>query len=138
MNNGMNMTYIVYFHLATMVCAFMLGTDLMVSRKGRPPHRLAGQLFSVTIMVSAVASLLMRSTLGPTFLGRFGLLHLLSLWVLFVVPRAWLAARRHDVKKHRLSMISIYVGALWVAGTFAVMMPGRILHDWLFGWVFAL
>ncbi|MEG9884626.1 MAG: DUF2306 domain-containing protein [Hyphomicrobiales bacterium] len=134
----MNMIYVVYFHLATMLCAFMLGAYLMFSQKGGPAHRLAGKVFSVTIIVSALASLFMHSTLGPTFLGRFGLLHLLSLWVLFVVPQAWLASRRHHVKKHRLSMIGIYVGAIGIAGTFAVMPPGRILHDWLFGWLSAL
>jgi uncharacterized membrane protein len=43
-----------------------------------------------------------------------------------------LAARRHDVRTHQVTMISIFAGALVVAGLFT-LVPGRIMHDVLLG-----
>jgi uncharacterized membrane protein len=48
-----------------------------------------------------------------------------------MVPIALLAARRHNVTKHRSIMISVFVGGLLVAGFFT-LMPGRIMHDVVF------
>lgn len=41
-------------------------------------------------------------------------------------------ARRHNVRAHRLTMIFIFTGALVIAGFFT-FVPGRIMHDVLFG-----
>jgi uncharacterized membrane protein len=41
-------------------------------------------------------------------------------------------AHRHAVRQHRNSMISIFVGALVIAGLFT-FAPGRIMHAVVFG-----
>ena len=41
-------------------------------------------------------------------------------------------ARRHNVRGHRITMISIFAGALAVAGLFT-FVPGRIMHAVVFG-----
>jgi uncharacterized membrane protein len=41
-------------------------------------------------------------------------------------------ARRHKVRAHMFTMISIFAGALVVAGIFA-LSPGRIMHAVVFG-----
>ena len=43
-----------------------------------------------------------------------------------------LAARRHRVRAHKITMISIFAGALMLAGLFT-LVPGRIMHTVLFG-----
>jgi uncharacterized membrane protein len=49
-----------------------------------------------------------------------------------MLPLAVLHAHRHRVLDHRKAMISIYVGALLVAGAFT-FLPGRIMHAVAFG-----
>ena len=43
-----------------------------------------------------------------------------------------LHARRHNVSGHKKAMISIFFGALVVAGLFT-FLPGRIMHAVVFG-----
>jgi uncharacterized membrane protein len=47
-------------------------------------------------------------------------------------PRAYFAARRGDISKHKASIIGVYIGALLFAGAVAIFTPGRLLHVWLF------
>jgi uncharacterized membrane protein len=44
-----------------------------------------------------------------------------------MLPIAVLHARRHRIAQHRFAMISIFVGALVIAGLFT-FLPGRIMH----------
>ena len=64
--------------------------------------------------------------------GPFGPIHLLSIFALTTLPLAVLHARRHRVPQHRNAMISIFVGALVIAGAFT-FLPGRIMHAVAFG-----
>ena len=51
------------------------------------------------------------------------------------LSRQWVgvvAARRHRLRAHKITMISIYAGALILAGLFT-LLPGRLMHDVLFG-----
>ena len=43
-----------------------------------------------------------------------------------------MAARAHRVRTHKFAMLSIYAGALLLAGVFT-LVPGRIMHAVLFG-----
>lgn len=121
-----------YLHLVTVVPAFMLGTWMMLQRKGTAQHRLLGRIMLVLVFFTAFVTLFMPAQVGPQFLGHFGFIHLLSLNVLCGVVIAWRAARRGDIKTHRANMIGLYVFGFLVAGAFA-FMPGRLLHQWLFG-----
>ena len=83
------------------------------------------------MLATAVITLFMPALVGPSVLGHFGFIHLFSALVLISVPRAYLAARRHDVKTHAGSMIGLYVGGMLIAGAFT-FMQGRLLNTWLF------
>jgi len=122
---------LAYAHLATVLPALVLGTYLMIRRKGTPTHRLLGKLYMVLMMVTAAITLFMPAVVGPTLFGHFGFIHLFSVLTLQGVPRAYFAAQRHDIKMHRNQMIGLYIGGLLIAGAFA-FMPGRLLHRWLF------
>jgi uncharacterized membrane protein len=122
---------LAYAHLATVLPAFAIGTYMMIVRKGNALHRAFGKTFMVLMLVTAAITLLMPAAAGPTLLGHFGFIHLFSVLTVVSVPRAYFAARRHDVRTHKYNMIGLYVGGLIIAGGFA-FMPGRLLHTWLF------
>ena len=121
---------LAFAHLATVLPALLIGTYLMIRRKGTPLHRLLGKIYMVLMMVTAVITLFMPAVVGPTVLDHFGFIHIFSVLTLQGVPKAYFAAQRHDIKAHRNHMISLYAGGLLIAGAFA-FAPGRLLHRWL-------
>jgi uncharacterized membrane protein len=74
----------------------------------------------------------MRAEVGPRLFGHFGFIHLFSVLTLFSVPQAYFAIKRGDIRTHQTSMMSLYVGAILIAGAFT-FMPGRYLHSLFFG-----
>lgn len=128
----MSYMQLTYLHLGTLAPAFILGTYLLINRKGTPAHQLLGKLYMGLMLFTATVTLFMEAQVGPLFLNHFGYLHLLSLLVLRTVPLAYKAARRGNIKAHKRHMISLYIGALLLAGGFT-LMPGRLMNMWLFG-----
>jgi uncharacterized membrane protein len=64
--------------------------------------------------------------------GPWSPIHLLSIMVLVLLPIAVVSANRHDVRRHRRTMIGIFSVGLVVAGLFT-FVPGRIMHAVIFG-----
>ncbi|MBT7564191.1 MAG: DUF2306 domain-containing protein [Porticoccaceae bacterium] len=128
------MTYmqLTYLHLGSLVPAFVIGSYLLLNRKGTPVHRLLGKIYMGLMLFTAIITLFMEALVGPKFLNHFGFLHLLSLFVLYTVPTAYRAIRVGNIKLHKRKMVGLYVGALLVAGAFT-LSPGRLIHTWLFG-----
>lgn len=120
----------IQVHLATVLPAFAIGTWLVAaSVKGSPVHRGLGAVYLVLMTVTAGAAAFIRSP-GE---GYFSPLHLLIPLTLYAVFSAVRCVRRGDIAGHRRAMLGLYVGGLVVAGTFAVLMPGRLLNRTLFG-----
>jgi uncharacterized membrane protein len=65
-------------------------------------------------------------------LGPWSPIHLLSIFTLVILPLGVWMAHRHRVADHRRIMISIFSGALVIAGLFT-LLPGRIMHTVVFG-----
>ncbi|WP_166424165.1 DUF2306 domain-containing protein [Paraglaciecola sp. 20A4] len=128
------MTYLqlAYFHLATVLPAFLIGTYLLANRKGTPAHRLLGKVYMTLMLITALATLFMAAEVGPIIIGHFGYVHLFSLLVLYAVPSAYIAVRKGNIAKHKRSMVLLYIGAILLAGVFT-FMPGRMMHTWFFG-----
>jgi len=124
---------LVYLHLATVVPAFLVGTYILLNQKGTPTHRALGKLFMILMVGTAFISLFMSDGRGTRVLGHFGFNHLFVIPVAIFIPRAYLAARRGDIRTHKGSVLGVYVGALLIAGAVAVFTPGRLIHVWLFG-----
>lgn len=122
---------LAYAHLATILPAFVIGTYMMFARKGNGVHRALGKAYMALMMITAAITLFMPAAVGPRLLSHFGFIHLFSVLALVSVPRAWVAARNHDVKAHKYSMIGLYVGGLLIAGAFT-FAPGRLMHTWFF------
>ncbi len=127
----MSYLQLAYFHLVTVLPAFLIGTYLLINRKGTKNHKYLGKTYMLLMLLTALVTLMMSAKVGPTLLGHFGYIHLLSFLVIYCVPAAYFAARNGNIKKHLGNMIGVYVGGTIVAGAFA-FMPGRLLHTWLF------
>ena len=119
----------IRIHAVAALAAFGLGLFQFASVKGATAHRVIGWLWVVLMATVALSSLFVNTTC--TF-GPFSWIHLLTLVTLVTLPLAVLAARRHQTSRHATMMISLFAGALVVAGGFT-FVPGRIMHDVAFG-----
>lgn len=126
------LTPIISAHLFTVLPATLLGTYLMLSRKGTAIHRLLGKIYMALMLLTAAFSLFIPAAVGPQMLGHFGFIHILSFVVLFSVPRAYFAARNHNLVEHKLAMTGVYFGGVLIAGAFT-LAPGRYLNQLLLG-----
>ena len=111
--------------------AFLAGTCIILNKKGTGLHKCSGLVYMGLMSLTALVTLLISAQLGPTLFDHFGYIHLLSLLVLYTVPKAYFAIKVGDVKTHKWNMIGLYIGGLLVAGTFA-LMPERLLGNLLF------
>lgn len=118
----------IQIHLVCAAAIVVLGAVMMVSRKGRTFHRIAGWTWAGLMLVVAVSSLFITELNGD----KLSWIHLLSGWTLLVLPLTLVAARRHKVSAHRRGMMGMYYGGLLIAGGFA-FMPGRVLWQVFFG-----
>jgi len=127
------MTYLqlAHIHLASVFPAFLLGTFLLLNRKGTPVHKLLSKIYMVLMLFTALVSLLMSAEVGPRLWNHFGFIHLFSLMVFYFVPAAYIAIGKGDRITHRNHMMGLYIGGLLIAGGFT-LVPGRLLHGWFF------
>jgi len=114
----------VLLHLVTVVPAAVVGAWLILaSRKGAAWHRRMGYAFLALMTVTAISAVFVREVND----GGFSWIHLLVPLTLAGIVGGLVAARRHDVGRHRSVMLSLYLGALAVAGAFT-LLPGRLLY----------
>lgn len=128
----MTYTELMYFHLATVVPCFFIGTLLLVIQKGTRIHKVFGRVYMVLMLITASITLFMPAKVGPTLLNHFGWIHSFSFLTIYTVPTAYIAIRKGDVKSHKLKMILLYFGAIIIAGGFT-FVPGRYLYEVFFG-----
>jgi len=127
----MNYLELMYFHLATVVPCFLIGTVLLIIKKGTPIHKQMGRVYMVLMLITAAITLFMPAQVGPQFLGHFGWIHGFSFLAIYTVPTAYLAIKRGDVKSHQRKMVLLYFGAIIIAGGFT-FFPGRYLYELFF------
>ena len=116
-------------HALAAMAAFALGIVQFAGRKGTLPHRTLGWIWVALMAVVAISSFWIHEI---RLLGPWSPIHLLSIFTpIMLVLGVWYA-RRHKVRGHKITMISIFAGALVVAGLFT-FVPGRIMHAVVFG-----
>lgn len=119
---------VVWVHLATIAIALTLTPVILWQRRGTARHRKLGYIWVAAMALTAIDSLFVRLTNK----GGFSVIHLLSLWTIIQVPLIVIAARQHDLKRHRAAVRGMVVGALLIAGFFTFPF-NRLLGHWLFG-----
>ncbi|WP_426443003.1 DUF2306 domain-containing protein [Bradyrhizobium genosp. P] len=116
-------------HAFAAMAAFVLGTVQLAAPKGTLPHRTLGWIWVILMLFVALSSFWIHQI---RLLGPWSPIHLLSIFTLVMLVLGITAARRHDVRTHKFTMIGIFFGALVIAGLFT-FVPGRIMHTVVFG-----
>lgn len=127
----MNYNHLMYFHLATVVPCFLIGTVLLLIRKGTDTHKSLGRVYMVLMLFTALVTLFMPAQVGPQLLNHFGWIHGFSFLTIYTTPTAYIAVKKGNIQAHKRKMILLYFGAIIIAGGFT-FMPGRYLYDLLF------
>jgi uncharacterized membrane protein len=124
----LNAAPVIQIHAFAAMGAFGLGVYQLARRKGTPHHRLTGWIW-VGLMLTVVLTSFWIHELR--LWGPWSPIHLLSIFTLVMLPVGVWRARHHQVQRHRWTMISIFAGALVIAGIFT-FVPGRIMHTVVF------
>ena len=122
----------MYIHLLTVIPCFIIGTMLMVIKKGTKFHKKLGRVYMILMMTTAVITLFMPAQVGAKFLNHFGWIHSFSFLTIYTVPTAYLAIKNRNIKSHKRKMILLYFGAILIAGGFT-FFPERYLYELFFG-----
>ncbi len=125
----LNASPAIQLHAFVAMAAFALGIVQFAAPKGTIPHRTAGWIWVVLMTVVSITAFFIHDI---KMWGPWSPIHLLAIFTLAMLPFAVLHARRHRVANHRQAMISIFAGALIIAGLFT-FVPGRIMHAVAFG-----
>jgi len=116
-------------HAFAAMAAFALGVVQLTAPKGTLPHRTLGWIWVALMALVVISSFWIHQL---RVVGPWSPIHLLSVFsAVMLVLGVWYA-RRHNVRGHGITMISIFGGALIIAGLFT-FVPGRIMHTVLFG-----
>ena len=116
-------------HAFAAMAAFVLGAVQLAAQKGTLPHRTLGWIW-VLLMAFVAASAFWIHQIR--LWGPWSPIHLLSIFTLVMLLVGVIAARSHNVARHKRTMMGLFGGALIIAGLFA-LMPGRIMHAVVFG-----
>src|SRR5262249_10262866 len=116
-------------HAFAAMGAFVLGLVQFAAPKGTLPHRTIGFIWVGLMLVVAASSFWINQL---RVVGPWSPIHLLSIFTLVMVPLAVWKAHSPQVGAHRRIMISLFLGALLIAGLLT-LAPGRVMHKVIFG-----
>jgi uncharacterized membrane protein len=119
----------IQIHAFAAMAAFALGVVQLSAPKGTLPHRAMGWIWVSLMVVVSISAFFIHTI---RLWGPWSPIHLLAIFTLLMLPLGVWAAHRHDVVRHRNTMIGLFTGALVIAGIFT-LYPGRIMYDVVFG-----
>lgn len=120
---------LIFFHLVTALAALLLGSVILLRRKGTGSHRALGWLWVALMASTALASVFIRDYRMPNVAG-FSPIHAFTVLVLLGLPRGIGYIRRGNLAGHRRQMKSMFIGGCVLAGVFT-LLPGRFLGNLL-------
>ena len=115
----------VLAHLLFALVALVLGTTVLLRRKGDSTHKALGWSWVCLMLTAAISSFFIQAR------GRFSLIHILSVVILVMVPLGVVHIRNRRVLRHRNTMSSAFAGLI-IAGVFT-LLPYRMLGQLVFG-----
>ncbi|MEH2513258.1 putative membrane protein [Nitrobacteraceae bacterium AZCC 1564] len=118
-------------HAFTAMAALFLGIIQLIAPKGTLPHRALGWVRIALMLIISVSSLWIHGD-GWRLWRNWSPIHILSVFVPLMLLLGAAYAHTHNVRGHQITMISIFAGALVIAGIFT-LLPGRIMHKVVFG-----
>ena len=127
----LNAPLVVQLHAFAAFAALLLGIVQLAAPKGTLPHRTIGWVWVLLLLTISASSFWIHGHSWRLW-GTWSPIHLLSILTPFLLLLGVVAARRHNVRRHKITMVSIFIGALVIAGLFT-FVPGRIMHHVMFG-----
>lgn len=125
----LNAPAVIQIHAFAAMAALGLGIWQFAGIKGTTRHRAVGFAWVLLMAAVAASSFWIHQI---RLWGPWSPIHLISIFVLVMLPLGVWRAHHHQVPQHRMTMIGIFVGGLVVAGLFA-LLPSRIMGRVLFG-----
>jgi uncharacterized membrane protein len=124
----LNASPAVQFHVLTVVPAALIGTAMLLAKKGTYIHRMGGRVWIALMMLTALSTFFIHEI---NMFHGFSPIHLLSLVVLVSAVEVVRSARQRNFARHKRLVKSLYFGGIGIAGLFT-LLPGRIMHDVVF------
>lgn len=115
-------TVAVQIHILVAVSALFLGAFVLLNRKGTNAHKLAGRVFGLLMLVTAITAIFIRQLNN----GSFSWLHIFVPITFIGLYQVISSIRKGNVKAHKRHVLTMYFAALLIPGAFA-FMPGRTM-----------
>ena len=116
-------------HALAALLAVILGGIQLAMKKGTRLHKALGWIWTVIMAIVAITSFFIHEI---KLWGQYSPVHLLSLWTLISLGLAIYFAKTGKIKRHKQVMVALYGFGLILTGFFT-MMPGRVMHQIIFG-----
>ena len=116
-------------HALAALLAVVLGGMQLAMKKGTRLHKALGWIWTGLMAVVAMTSFFIHEI---RLWGQYSPIHLLSLWTLISLGLAIYFAKTGKIKRHKQVMVALYGFGLILTGFFT-MMPGRVMHQIIFG-----
>ncbi len=120
----------LHLHLGSAVLAIFFGPFALYRRRRDRLHKILGYVWVAAMLTVSLSSFALTAAVVPLGFG-FGIIHLLSLWLLVGLWRGVSLARAKRIAEHQGQMRGLYWQALGIAGVFT-LLPGRVLNDVFF------
>jgi uncharacterized membrane protein len=125
----MQLTPVIAIHLCAASSAFLIGPWVIWARRGaqhRPRlHRAMGYAWVTLMLMTAFSAMFIRDNTLPNIAG-YTPIHLLVPVTLVTLFLSFRHLARRDIRRHRLTIVGLYIGACVVAGSFT-LLPSRYL-----------
>ncbi|NBQ28743.1 MAG: DUF2306 domain-containing protein [Rhodobacteraceae bacterium] len=116
----------IALHAGAAIASILIGAVVLYRTKGTPAHRLWGRVWVALMLTIVVSSLFI-------YRDHYSWIHGLSFFTLAMLPRGVYLARKHHIKQHQMTMVSMYFGALVIAGIFT-LLPSRLMGQAVWRW----
>lgn len=120
---------LIALHLGAALLALLIGSVVMLRRKGTVSHKALGWSWVALMAVTAISSAFIRDYRMPNIAG-YTPIHFFTAWVALALPFGIIRIRRGNVAGHRQIMRGMFIGACVIAGLFT-LLPGRFMGDLL-------
>ncbi len=127
----LNAPLVVQLHAFAAIAALGLGIVQLAAPKGTLPHRALGWVWVVLLLAISISSFWIHGHSWRLW-RTWSPIHLLSILAPIMLIVGIVSARRHNIVSHKITMVSIFIGALVIAGAFT-LVPGRLMHQAVFG-----
>ena len=122
-------THPIPLHAIAAILAIIVGGMQLYMKKGGATHKLLGYVWVGLMLIVSVSSFFIHEI---KLWNIYSPIHLLSAWTIFSLGLAIYYVRISNIKRHKQVMIMIYGFALVLTGFFT-FMPGRVMHQIVFG-----